>query len=45
MMERRIQSAEGGNCVIANLKAQIGRLKQELARLSRRELHILFLMK
>ena len=33
LMERRLGCAEGGDCTIANLKAENGRLRQEIARL------------
>ena len=30
MLEKRLKNTEGGNCIIANLKSQLGRAKKEL---------------
>ena len=40
MMEKRLNSIEGGNCTIANLKAQLGQMRKELEE-SRRRLAVL----
>ena len=36
MLEKRLKSTEGGNCIIANLKAQLGRAKKELEEMAER---------
>ena len=36
MFEKRLKSVEGGNCIIANLKSQLGRAKKELEEMTKR---------